>query len=145
MTWFAFAGLNNGKAVDLAGSQEKQAVTEGFHGYGTEAQAEANPNAVNIVTRGFADLWITDYNAAVSEKAQPGGANANILNPETAVKAALDGGWSLTFGNTSGLLVRTLKVGIGIALIIMGVNKLMGGPIGAVAGKVTGGFNMTGA
>lgn len=87
MTWFAFQGLNGGKAVDLAGTQEKQAVAEGFHGYATEAQAEAQPNSVNLVTRVFADAWIADYNAAVREKAQPGGANADITNPGTAASA----------------------------------------------------------
>lgn len=82
MTWFAFQGLNSGKAVDLAGTQEKQAVVEGFHGYATETQAEANPNSVNAVTRYFADLWISDYKAAKAEKAQPGGKNAS--NPLAA-------------------------------------------------------------
>lgn len=91
MTWFAFKGLNSGKAVNLAGTQEKQAVVEGFHGYATEQQAEAAPNSVNLVTRVFADGWIADYNAAVKEQAAPGGANANILNPATAAKAAVTG------------------------------------------------------
>ena len=90
MTWFAFQGLNSGKAVNLAGAQEKTATSEGFHGYATEAQAEANPNSVNILTRGFADLWISDYNAAVKEGAQPGGPN-NITTPGGAANAAVQG------------------------------------------------------
>ena len=91
MTWFAFKGLNGGKAIDLAGSQETLAAGEGFHGYATEAQAEASPNAVNPVTQLLADAWIADYNAAVKENAQPGGANADILNPATAAAAAATG------------------------------------------------------
>lgn len=129
MTWFAFQGLNSGKAVDLAGTQEKQAVVEGFHGYSTEAQAEANPNAVNVITRVFADAWIADYNAAVKEQAQPGGANANILNPATAVKAAVTGAlsdWHLTFGGFNGILVRGLKILFGGILVIAGLIKLTG-------------------
>jgi hypothetical protein len=89
MTWFAFSGLNSGKAVDLAGTQEKQAVIEGFHGYATEAQAEAHPNSVNLVTRVLADGWIADYSAAVREGAQPGGPNATILNPADATRAGV--------------------------------------------------------
>jgi hypothetical protein len=144
MTWFAFAGLNGGKAIDLAGSQEKQAVAEGFHGYGTEAQAEAHPNALNPLTRLLADGWIADYHAAVSEGAQPGGPNASILNPKDALGAALAGGWHLSFGNTSGLLGRALKVGIGLVLIVIGLNELAGGKVTAAAGKMAGGFGMTG-
>lgn len=135
MTWFAFKGLNSGKAVDLAGSQEKQAVVEGFHGYGTEAQAEAAPNAVNLITRAFADGWIADYNAAVKEKAQPGGANANILNPATAAKAAVTGAAAsipgvqqigdffstLAEGNT---WIRIAEGLLGIVLIAIGLARI---------------------
>lgn len=88
MTWFAFNGLNGGQAVNLAGTQEKQAVVEGFHGYATQAQAQAAPNSVNLITRTFADAWIADYNAAVKEQAAPGQKNATILNPADAVGAA---------------------------------------------------------
>jgi hypothetical protein len=82
MTWFAFQGLNGGKAIDIAGVQEKDAVAWGFHGYATEAQAEAKPNSVNIATRIAADLLIADYHTAVSQGAQPGGPNAS--NPIAA-------------------------------------------------------------
>lgn len=88
MTWFAFQGLNGGKAINLAGTQEKQAVVEGFHGYGTEAQAEAQPNSINFLTRGLADVWIADYNKAVQEGAQPGGPN-NITTPSGLAGAAI--------------------------------------------------------
>ena len=87
MTWFAFSGLNGGKAVNLAGSQEKQAAAEGFHGYGTEAQAEAKPNSVNFLTKVLAELWVADYSFAVKEQAQPGGKNATVLNPKDALGA----------------------------------------------------------
>lgn len=85
MTWFAFQGKNGGKAIDLAGVQEKIAVSFGFHGYATEAQAEAKPNAVNVLTGGEADLLIADYNAALSTQSQPGGKNAS--NPFAQITA----------------------------------------------------------
>lgn len=147
MTWFAFQGLNGGKAVNLAGSQEKQAVAEGFHGYGTEAQAEASPNSVNFLTRYFADAWIADYAAARAEQAQPGGKNANILNPATAAKAGAQGvttaakdaagatanatGLTAIGGFFSGLTsvnlwIRVAKVTVGGLILIVGLVKLTG-------------------
>lgn len=147
MTWFAFQGLNSGKAVDLAGTQEKQAVIEGFHGYATEAEAEANPNAVNLLTRGFADLWITDYSAAVKEGAQPGGPNADILNPVTAAKAAVTGAANSIPGlaqvgqffatlTQKNLWVSVLKVTVGGALLIIGLAHMTGaGNVVAVAAR----------
>jgi hypothetical protein len=93
VTWFAFAGYNGGKAIDIAGVQEKQAVFLGFHGYGNEKFAEAHPNSVawwNPVARGFVTTIVWDYHAALKENAQPGGRNANILNPKTAVNAGVD-------------------------------------------------------
>jgi len=131
--------------VDLAGTQEKQAVVEGFHGYATEAEAEAHPNSVNFLTRVFADAWIADYNAALKEKAQPGGANANIWNPATAAKAGESYAVSSIPG-LSGILglvgsrngwIRIAEVTIGVALIIVAVAKLgEGTPIGDLAKKV---------
>jgi hypothetical protein len=137
MTWFAFQGLNGGQAIDLAGTQEKQAVAEGFHGYATQAQAQANPNSVNVITRTLADTWIADYHAAVAEQAQPGGANANILNPVTAVKAGATGVatevgnltglnalGSFFGGSSAGWLLRTAEIALGLLLIAVGVAKL---------------------
>jgi hypothetical protein len=135
MTWFAFSGLNSGQAVNLAGTQEKQAVLEGFHGYATQAQAQAAPNSVNLLTRTFADAWIADYNAALKEQAQPGGANASIYNPATAASAAATGvansipGLSqigsffgaLAQGNT---WIRVAEGLLGIILIAVGLARI---------------------
>lgn len=134
MTWFAFKGLNDNKAVDLAGIQEKDAVGIGFHGYATEAQAEATPNAVNAVTRYIADTYIADYNAAIKEKAQPGGVNASNPGAQAVQAAAGDLGLpnigqffsALTEGNT---WLRVAEFGIGAILIIAGAMKLSGNPL----------------
>lgn len=136
MTWFAFAGYNGGKAIDLAGVQEKIAVSWGFHGYGTEAQAEAQPNSVNLVQKVEVDALIADYKAAVSGGEQPGGPNAsNLLKgasqadtnaAKNAAKSVIGAGWNLTFGNTTGLLSRILKVVIGGVLLLAGILKLSG-------------------
>lgn len=73
MTWFAFNGY---PTIDLAGSQEKEAVVLGWHGYATQAQAEANPNSVNILQKAFLNLAELDYATAVRAGEQPGGPNA---------------------------------------------------------------------
>jgi len=132
MTWFAFQGLNSGKAVNLAGTQEKQAVVEGFHGYATEAQAESHPNAVNVVTRVLADGWIADYNAAVKEGAQPGGPN-NILTPSGAADAVGNtipgltqiGSFFTSLGSRN-LWIRAAKIVIGGALVVIGLAHITG-------------------
>jgi len=86
VTWYAFQGLNGGNAIDLAGIQEKDATAQGFHGYATESQAEANPNSVNVITRISADLLISDYKVALAGQGQPGGKNAS--NPVAFAAAA---------------------------------------------------------
>ena len=78
MTWFAFKGYNGGAAIDIAGAQEKEAVAFGFHGYGTEAQAEHNPNSVNFLQKFVVNGLITDYNFAKAHGQQPGGPNASL-------------------------------------------------------------------
>lgn len=143
MTWYAFIGLNGGKAIDLAGSQEKQATAEGFHGYSTQSQAQANPNVVNTVTRVFADAFIADYSQAVKQGSQPGGPNANILNPVTAVKAGVQGdtadaeslipgfqdaehflSWIGAVVSSKNTWYRVAKVGVGGFMIMVAFAKL---------------------
>ena len=82
MTWFAFKGYNGNQPIDVAGSQEKEMVALGFHGYGTSALAVKNPNSVNFFNGWIVDAAIEDYKAALKEGAQPGGPNAS--NPAGA-------------------------------------------------------------
>ena len=147
MTWFAFQGLNSGKAINLAGVQEKTATAEGFHGYATEAQAEANPNSVNIITQGFADLFITDYSAAVKEGAQPGGPN-NITTAGGAANAAVQGATGVSFSSIQNALsafyteLTNVKMwrslgwlALGLVLMFTGIGLWIG-PAAARSGPV---------
>jgi len=142
MTWFAFAGLNGGQAIDLAGVQEKDAAATGFHGYATQAQAQASPNSVNAVTRVEADALIADYKAAVAEQAQPGGKNAS--NPVAAGAQAVETGAkdaASTIASDTGVnaigdffstlteknvWVRAAKVIVGSVMIIVGLARITG-------------------
>jgi hypothetical protein len=135
MTWFAFKGYDNGAAIDLAGPQETAAVSIGFHGYATQAQAQANPNSVNALTGWWVTTIIADYGTAVKEGAQPGGPNANILNPVTAVKASTSAVANsipglAQVGSFFGALeqgatwIRVGEALLGIVLIAVGVARL---------------------
>lgn len=135
MTWFAFKGLNGGKAIDLAGIQEKDAVVNGFHGYATEAQAEANPNSVNPITQIEADLLIADYNTAVSQGAQPGGPNASNPIGAAATGIANSTGIGSAINNIDDFFAKLkdantwLRIGevlLGVLLIAASVGKLTG-------------------
>lgn len=121
MTWFAFQGYNNGKAVDIAGSQEKEAVTLGFHGYGTEAQAEKQPNSVNVLTSWFVNAIIADYGYAVKAGEQPGGPHAT-LTPGNVIAGTAQAAASSLWGSFPWL--RIGEVVLGLVLIAVGVAKL---------------------
>lgn len=129
MTWYAFKGLNGGKAIDIAGYDEKVATAFGFHGYGTESQAEQNLNSVNPLTQWQADLLIADAKAAQKELAGPGQPNAS--NPAGAIAQAASS--DLGLGNVdkffSGLTskatwIRVLEIGLGGILMAVGLVKL---------------------
>jgi hypothetical protein len=136
MTWFAFKGYNNGQAVDLAGSQEKEAAALGFHGYATQAQAQAEPNSVNVLNSWAVNEIVADYKIAVEAGEQPGGPNAtptpgNIVAGEASLaENSIPGVRQIaTFLGDLGsrnLWLRVGKVVIGIALIIVGLVHLTG-------------------
>lgn len=156
MTWFAFKGYNNGKAVDVAGSQEKEAVVLGFHGYATEPMAEHNPNDVAsfpnplaLVQKPFVNGIIADYNQALKQGSQPGGPNANILNPATAVKAgvtglahdipgvgSIDDALNWIKNNAESFFLRMGEITVGVLLVYIGV-KAMTSPAGQQVGTRT--------
>jgi hypothetical protein len=136
MTWYAFAGYDGGAAIDLAGIQEKDADAWGFHGYATEAEAEKNPNSVNLLQKVAASNFIADYKAAVAGQEEPGGANAS--NPVAGAAAAAKTGATAaakaaanvlglpTLSNLRDLVARAVKVIAGLALLIVGVSRLTG-------------------
>lgn len=142
MTWFAFqpAQITGHQYSDInaAGAEEKALVSAGFHGYATQAQADANRNRVSILQIPLLDSLDTGH--AVKETVtNPAGAAKN------AAKDLLGNGFKLVFGNTSGLLGRILKAGIGIVLLVAGILKLSSSDrkleqvipvVGGMAGKV---------
>jgi hypothetical protein len=145
MTWFAWQGYNGGKAVDIAGSQEKEAVALGFHGYGTEQLAETNPNSVNALDSWFVNLIIADYGYAVKAGEQPGGPHAT-LTPGNVAAGTIQAATSLTGLNAIGEFfsrltnastwIRVAEVLLGTGLIIVSLAALAADtPVGRAATK----------
>lgn len=156
MTWFAFKGYYNDNAVDIAGSQEKEAVALGFHGYATEAAAAAAPNSVNILNSWAVNEIVADYKAALAEQAQPGGANAS--NPAAAglagAKAAAKAAGEAAAGAIPGVAqigdffgslgqantwVRVAQVALGLILIAVGLARITSAvPVATQIAKTAG-------
>jgi hypothetical protein len=85
VTWFAFKGY---PTISLAGIQEKQAVSLGFHGYATMAQAVQHPNSVNVLQKVTLNILEADYKQALKGGQQPGGPDSNLANPANDIGAA---------------------------------------------------------
>jgi len=134
MSWYAFHGYNNGQAIDASAFDGAELNALGMHGYATQAQAQANPNDVNIVQAPVVNAAIDDYNNArdisptqannPSNPAAPAKAAANTA--ASAAKNALTSTFNLTFGNTTGLLGRIIKVVLGAVLLISGIIRMTG-------------------
>jgi hypothetical protein len=88
MTWFAFTGGYG--TMDLAGIQEKTAIGFGFHGYATQAEAEAKPNTVpgwNLPVKAGLNLLESEYKVS-GGAGGPFGANSPIPSPGTVTSDA---------------------------------------------------------
>jgi hypothetical protein len=143
VTWFAFKGYYNNQPIDVAGSQEKEVVALGFHGYGTAAQAAKNPNSVNVFNGWIVDAAVEDYEAALKEQAQPGGANAS--NPVGAVTSDAEstipglGQISSFFSDISQAATweRVGEVLVGVIILYVALKGLTGAdPVAAVKNTV---------
>lgn len=132
MTWFAFQGYNKGNPIDLAGAQEKEAVSFGFHGYGTAAQAKAHPNSVNLLQKPFVNAIIADAAAATRTGTQPGGPN-NIFNiPGNVANSVLDR-WLKSLGGAIGSGIEA-----GLVSLLKDLWNVIVGPVEVVAGIALG-------
>jgi hypothetical protein len=140
MTWFAFKGYPD---VSVAGEQEKTLAGIGFHGYSTQAQADAHPNSVNAVQAPVLNVIEYDYTQAQKEGATPGGPN-NLETPGGIAGAITSAAGSdlgisgLIKGiESKGLWIRVGEVFTGIILLYAGLKAMTGlNPVSAVAKRV---------
>jgi hypothetical protein len=139
VTWFAFRGY---PAIDVAGIQEKELVSLGFHGYATQAQAQAAPNSVGWWQKAQLNTMEADYAYAKAAGEQPGGPNATLTPGNVAAgagQAAVSGlSGQLQVTGISGWFFRGMKIVFGGVLLVLGISKLTGASntIVTLAGKV---------
>lgn len=114
MTWFAFRNAEiTGQSfadIDAAGAEEKLLVATGFHGYATQAEADANRNTVSPLQTATLDSLEGAHAASSAASAAAGAV--------TSVPAFLH---DLT---TRNLWLRVLKILGGLALIVTGIIQL---------------------
>jgi hypothetical protein len=126
VTWFAWQGLNGGKAVNLSGLDEKEASADGFHGYGTQAEAEANPNSINPITRIEAEAFIPGTFANNPDKsvAQSAANATGLPQAASSVEAEMASIWGKL---SDGKMWRSLGwLLLGILLMLAGVALWIG-------------------
>lgn len=87
----------------------------GWHEYGTEADVEAAVKA---------NGWPAPTTSLTQEASN--GAASTAKQAASAAKSVIGSGFKLTFGNTTGLLSRILKVTFGGILIIAGLMRMTG-------------------
>lgn len=142
MTWFDIKYGGQTYVENLTGGDEKTLVSLGFHGYATEAEAEAHPNTANYLQM----LVASDILAGNV----PVGATG-IDNPSTIAQgagtAASAGftlaGLRLSWPGADTFLGRALKIIAGGVLLLAGIIKLSGAGravpvVAAAAGKLPG-------
>lgn len=124
MVWYAFKGYNNGKAVNASTFDSTELRMLGFHGYGTEAQAESHPNSVPGFPNPLAAIAIPVVNAAIDDA---NNARDVASAPGNAAKA-LTGTGSIddliNFVKQGGIWTRVAEVGVGGILLYVGLKAL---------------------
>lgn len=116
MTWFAFKGYPD---VNAAGLEEKELVAVGFHGYATQAEADANPNSVL-----FGPQSAVIDSLRLGNATNPANFPQHAANLATSALGALTGQIHVT--GIAGWFLRGLKMLFGGILIIAGIGKLTG-------------------
>lgn len=120
--WF-YNSVSGGVISEPAIGDTIQAHLPGWHGpFGSKQEALDYYNANKAANPGW----------AAPSGLLGGIGNTVAAGAGAAAKAVVGTGWNLTLGNTSGLLTRILKVGMGLILIIAGALKISG------AGKTLG-------
>lgn len=123
-TWFAFKG--GWGTLKLAGAQEKELVVLGFHGYATQAEAEAHRNDVGWWQKPTLQLLEVDYQQQIAQGSQAGGPNSNLLDPKSVFNIATGDAGGLFNFNATEWLIRIGEIVLGLVLVGVGLAKLTG-------------------
>lgn len=117
MTWFAFNGYQD---INAGGAEEKELVAAGFHGYGTQSEADAHKNSVNV----FQGMLLDSLHLAHDTTGQAINAGQSIGGGvSSAISSVPQFLQKLSEGN---LWLRIGEFILGIVLIGLGLGKLTG-------------------
>lgn len=140
MYWVAFKGYYNGKALSLGTVEQLEAEAMGFHGYGTEAEAEANPNTVNFAQKAQVNAWVFNAQGSLTQHLAP---HIPVIGPainagEKAVGALTDVNTFLSRLTSPNTWIRAGEFILGALLILSGALTLAGknGDVVTLAKKV---------
>jgi hypothetical protein len=131
-TWYAFKGYNNNKAVNVSQFDIAELTALGFHGYLTQAQAEAKPNSVPGFPNPLAVVAIPVVNAAINDAnnardvaSAPGNA-ANAAASAAAGAVPDVAGSLINFIKQGTIWERVVEVAIGGILLYIGLKAMTG-------------------
>lgn len=125
MYWVAWKGYNSGKALSLGTLEQYEADALGFHGYPTEAQAEAHPNSVNNpAQQAQVNAWVFNTQSLAQHTANA--ANRAIPGAKAVTGAITDVNSFLSRLTSVNTWIRVAEVLLGAMLIMAGALKLSG-------------------
>jgi hypothetical protein len=124
--WFSFPG--GWGDYELNGPAEKELAATFAHGYATQKLADAHPNAApNVAQQAllqlFKDQSVSPAGAGVVGVLQTPNSTGGVSGAASNVASSVLGLPKLS--NTRDLVIRTVKVVVGIALIVVGISSLM--------------------
>lgn len=140
MTWFDITYGGQTYVENLTGTDEKTLVGLGFHGYATQAEAQAHPNGANYVQMLVASPILAG-NVPVGV--------TNVPNPTTAAQGAgtaATAAWDaataiprfLSMLTSANLWIRVGEVVAGLILLGIGANALFKGKPMATVTNIAG-------
>lgn len=125
MYWVAWKGYNGGKALSLGTLEQYEADALGFHGYPTEAQAEANPNSVNNpAQQAQVNAWVFNTQSLTQHTVNE--ANRVVPGAKAVTGAVTDVGNFLSRLTSINTWIRVGEFILGAMLILAGALKLSG-------------------
>lgn len=134
MTWYAFHGYNNGKAINASSIDSGNLDLIGMHGYTTEAAAEKNPNSVNVFQAPVVNAAIDDYNNARDVASAPGNAAKAAGKAVGGVAGDVLSGFTKWIGQ-SNIWVRGAEIVAGLMILYIGL-KAVTAPPGTTASQI---------
>jgi hypothetical protein len=143
--WYAFKGYNNNKAINAGQFDSIELNALGFHGYMTEALADAKPNSVPGFPNPLAAVAIPVVNAAINDANNARDVSSAPANAAKAATGAVPDVASgiINFIKQGTIWERVVEVAIGGMLLYVGLKAMTGVSVSSgqsAVGKAVGAF-----